>query len=177
MKTFIAGVLAVVLSGCAIPGAQQKVYSMTESFDEAAVSGMIAKGDGKIDGTAFLRQQGGGVVTCAGNEVRLVPASKYAAQRMVTIYESSFANGEVRLLGVYAPNASAVFSPNPSAYLTLTRSTICDAQGNFEFRDIKDGLYFVVAKVVWQVRSAQGGSLATRVTVKDGKAARVIMSQ
>lgn len=177
MKLFSIAAVLFVLTGCATQSIEPKTISIKEPFDPKAASEMIASGNAKLTGTAFMRQQGGGVVTCAGNAVNLIPATKYAMERMTGIYSGSFTKGEVKYLSVYHPHSKAVFQPDPSEYKRYTRTSICDAQGNFEFQDVKDGWYYLATRVVWTVRMVEGGGLATLISVQDGKSDRVIISK
>jgi hypothetical protein len=68
----VAGALA--LAGCAV-----NVQSRVNPADYAAYQGT---GDATIDGQGFLRQNGGAVVTCAGELVRAVPATPYTREVM-----------------------------------------------------------------------------------------------
>ena len=177
MKFAIMAGAASLLVGCVTPGPVQQTIKVNEPFDKVEASEMISEGAVTLSGTAFLRQQGGGVVTCAGNEVRLLPATKYASERMAGIYGKTFVRDEIQYLNVYSPRLRAIVQPNPPEYMQYTRTTTCDAQGNFEFQGVKDGRYFVISRVIWRVRMDEGGMLASLVAVQNGKASRIIMSK
>jgi hypothetical protein len=116
-----------------------------------------------------MRQQGGGVVTCAGQPAWLIPATNYAIERLGYIYGGG-ESGANRFQGF-------LFSPDPSEYRSSMRSTKCDAQGNFAFEEVADGEYFVTTSVQWVVNYAQqGGNLMQRLRVGNGKIANVVMS-
>lgn len=177
MKFLFMATAAFLLAGCVTPGSVQQTIKVNEPFDKVEAAEMISQGNGSLSGTAFMRQQGGGVVTCAGNEVRLLPATKYALERMAAIYGNPFVRDEVKYVNVYSPRLRAVFQPNPAEYNQHSRITTCDAQGNFEFQDVKDGRYFVISQVIWKVRMDEGGALASLIAVQNGKANRIIMSK
>lgn len=165
---------AALLTGCV---ATPTVIEISSVFDPVEAQNQIDPGKGSISGTAFMRQRGGGVVTCAGNDVSLVPSTAYARERLAHIYQGTPKSDatSVRSARDYRMNPQE-FSPSPAAYKNLVKATICDAQGNFEFTDIKDGDYFIVTSVYWETPSPQGGVLAKSVNVKSGKAPRVILS-
>lgn len=169
--------MIALVSGCAAPEAPRSVYQIDVPFDEARTKELNADGDANVRGTAFMRQRGGGVVTCAGSAVSLLPATSYAAERMRFIYGMPPAIGEIKTIEAWTVNGDAIFDPDPPGYSQHMRKTVCDAQGAFEFEKVKDGTYFVVTSVVWQVSTVQGGFIATQVQVRDGKAARVIISK
>jgi hypothetical protein len=75
------------------------------SFDPRGAAHIHQEGNNTITGEAFLRQNGGGVVTCAGYDVRLVPNTPYASKRMYVIY----GNCNYR----WIPSRSATVSSKP----------------------------------------------------------------
>ena len=130
---------------------------------------MLRPGTNTIKGSGLIRQQGGGVVTCAGNEVVLIPATAYSTERMKAIYPS--AEGGLTVLGEIR------FEPNPPEYRTTVRTTKCDAQGSFVYDRVADGKFFVVSSVVWYVRDIrQGGNMMKSVTLSGGETKTVVLS-
>jgi len=171
------GVLAL-LAGCVTMQPQEVEYKLLSSFDAEFAKTQIAQGDGEINGTAFLRQQGGGVVTCAGQDVHMTPVTQYASDRLFRIYGTAPAVGHT--VGSDIREALRVrikFVPDFPEYKEYSRATKCDAQGEFRFENVKDGDYYISTPVVWQVGAHQGGFLATRVKVENGKTPRVIMTR
>jgi len=143
----------------------------TVPFDEKAAAFINTQGRNTIEGQAFMRQAGGGVVTCAGEEVSLIPRTEYAIQRITQIYGND-TKGRTTSLG----GARGEGSP---AYTQMRRNTVCDAQGNFSFRNVANGTYYVTTRVVWNVGNSwipEGGNLMQRVTVAGGQAQRLVLS-
>ena len=134
---------------------------------------MLVPGGNAIRGSALIRQQGGGVVTCAGREVRLIPATAYARERMNLLYGSTTQGYNPafmgRNLGEQAQNKE---------YLDATRRTTCDAQGFFRFDNVADGDYFVATAIVCQVRPyvSEGGALMHAVTLSGKEAKEIVLS-
>lgn len=168
------------LTACVHQPQTRSPIPISWQFDEKAAEEQLKDGTGTISGSAFMRQQGGGVVTCAGADVLLIPHTKYTNERMDKLYGAP----------VYQGNTSAKsatdlilygepqFDPDPAGYRTLTRRTTCDAQGNFTFDLLKAGNYYLVTRVLWRVaQSQQGGFLATMASVSEGRATKVIMSR
>ena len=161
---FIVGCLFLV--GCA----QEIVTTVPFSADE--VSFINRRGESTISGQAFMRQNGGGIVTCAGLEVELVPAGQYAVQRINGIYGSP-QGGRNSLLT--PPSIVNV----PSEYLSMSKTTMCDADGDFEFPNIANGDYYVIVGIAWTVPGSyipEGGTLAKLVQIRNGQSTRVILS-
>jgi hypothetical protein len=120
-----------------------------------------------------MRQRGGGVVTCAGQEVALVPATRYASERMRATYGSTGPRAAV------LPTYTISFTPDEPEFRVLARRTRCDAQGFFAFDHLRPGSYFVTTRVSWTVANRQQGQLLmVRVDVPDDQAgpARIVMT-
>lgn len=171
--------IAALLAGCATLGTRDIAYQVSAPFDEAETASAIAEGTGRIAGSAFLRQKGGGIVTCAGSPVLLIPATKYALERLGVFYGAELVPGETVVRSVFLESSrNLVFNPDPLKFQTLVRSTLCDAQGEFVFEDIKDGEYLITTEVMWQViNSREGGFLVRPIVVKNGKTERLIITR
>jgi hypothetical protein len=144
---------------------------MQASFDPQEVSWFEQKGTNSIQGSALIRQGGGGVITCAGNEVHLVPVSRYATERMLAIYGSTKRG--------YSRVGNAVIKGEPDYfYITTSQTKRCDAQGYFSFTDLPDGSFYMVTLITWRVseyRSA-GGALMERITLENGENGEVVLT-
>jgi hypothetical protein len=161
-KSLILAVAAsAALTGCV----EKQTLNMSQSFDRNEVSWYEnAKGTADITGSALIRQQGGGVVTCAGNQVNLIPKSLYAIERMNFLYGNTV-KGYL--------NANQIqwkeIATTDDAYLKLSKQVLCDAQGYFKFKDVPKGDYFLTTAIVWQVNTyfKEGGYLMATVSVDD----------
>lgn len=163
----LAVVLTIFLTGCATPKA---VVSSGPAFDQEAAKLLLRPGNNSISGSAFLRQQGGGVVTCAGQDVTLIPATAYARRVFVALYGT--ATEPARNKGSYVK-----IEPSSDEFGKLVRTTQCDAQGNFSFNKIADGDFFLETKVTWVVAHAiNGGAIFRPVHVSGGEEIRVVIS-
>ena len=123
MKKILAKiiVLGAMLSGCVPPK-----FRPTALFDTEKANLLLADGQNSIRGSALMRQIGGGVVTCAGREVRLVPATSYADEWMQALY----GGGEHGYNPAFGGKAFTLTDDyDVQQYLQLTKKTICDAQG------------------------------------------------
>jgi hypothetical protein len=126
-------------------------------FDLEAHAPFIEKGEARIRGQAFLRQRGGGVVTCAGSVVALAPATEYF---------SSIRSGNLFLV------------PYKGEAEKFMRTTQCDAQGNFVFEGLPPGRYFVTTSVGWTVADQpQGGSLVKTVQIEALSDQSILLSE
>lgn len=166
MKFVLPIALALVASACA-----REIVS-TVPFNSDEVSFIRKTGNAEISGQAFMRQNGGGVVTCAGQVVQLIPAGKYARERFTGIYGNEM-GGKIGVLQSASQNG---LDPQ---YLTMTKSESCDAEGDFVFNNIAAGSYYVITAVTWTVGNQiipEGGALAKLVDIKDGQKVRVLLN-
>jgi len=157
-KIFSTISLALTLSGCVAVPTYSPVAASLIPFDEAAHQSYEGVGTGSITGQAFLRQKGGGVVTCAGSPVIIVPGTAYFRRVME------------------AARSGAIGQIDPAAR-ALAKQTMCDAQGNFTATGLRGGDWLVTTSVQWSVGYAQqGGGLLKDVMVEDGKQAAVLLT-
>lgn len=161
-----AALAAMTLAGCATQ--QRPTVNIESAFDAVQAKSQMQDGSNTIKGSGFLRQRGGGVVTCAGSEVVLVPATYYARERFAHLYGTG---------GINRNRLNPVFVPDPPEYRTFTKKTRCDAQGNFTFERVSDGDFFVTTGVHWQVGGAnQGGPIMSRARVGSGETLNIVIS-
>lgn len=168
MKLGLAMVAVLGLVGCAAP-----VLETTVPFDAGEVAFINQRGAATIEGQAFMRQQGGGVVTCAGEEVDLIPVGRFSGQRMQGIYGST----DRGFRSIYAPLQLDTTSAEYQAYEAASRRATCDADGNFRFAGVANGDYFITTGVRWSAGGApQGGVLMQRVSIRNGQSQRVLLN-
>lgn len=166
IKLACMALVVAALTGCAgIPN----TYTTTTPFDLAATTALLAEGSNSITGNAFMRQAGGGVVTCAGSTVFLIPGTAYAAERVRLIYGNVDA-GQTR--------QSTIFKPEQPEYERLTKKTTCDSSGNFQFDKIADGDFFVLTEVRWMVGTynTQGAAMIKAVKVSKKQQVKIVMA-
>ena len=167
-KLALTAYMATALAGCAMP--QQKPISLRAPFNVGEAAALTKPGVNIVSGSALIRQNGGGVVTCAGLPIVLVPQTAYATERVKAIYGNT-------TRGYNPITRRLVFTPDPSTYMQMTRETLCDAQGNFTFPDVADGSFYVISVINWTVaNSPQGGSLMQFVSVSGGQSQQVVLS-
>jgi hypothetical protein len=139
-------------------------------FDPQEAAYINKRGDATVTGEAFMKRRDGQVVTCAGEAVYLVPATRFAQERITAIYGSPY--------GGYRSAVSANYNEGPDEYLEMSKETRCDAEGRFSIEDVADGYYYVTTSVLWQVSDYyyEGGNLADRIEVENGRSVSVILS-
>lgn len=158
--------LCVLLAAC-----MQNIVETKTPFDPNAGRYILAKGSGAIEGQAFMRQAGGDVVTCAGEEVTLIPATEYQKERMAIIYGSVQGGRRTSSIGDMPPTR------DPRA-TQLEKKTVCDAEGDFVFSNLAAGEYYVTSRVLWSSGQyvTEGGLLASYVKLSPGERKRVLLN-
>lgn len=159
----------VLLAGCAAP---QK-FSSTVPFDAEQARALLVDGSNSVRGSALIRQRAGGVVTCAGRDVALIPATTYADEKLNALYGNT-ERGFNRASGGKRLSAEG----EPAEYRQLIRRTTCDAQGFFKFDKVADGSFYVVTAITWQVNDyvQEGGGLMQRVTLSGGNTKELVLA-
>lgn len=170
-RIFAAIAISVMLSGCQT--APQKL-SVSSAFDSAQAQSLLVEGPNNIRGSALIRQRGGGVISCAGREVVLVPATTYASERIGALY-GSVARG-YNPAGIGGRRFS--FDGEPLEYRQLQRRTMCDAQGFFKFEKVASGTFYVITVITWEVGNSphEGGALMQRVSLTGGESQEVVLA-
>lgn len=172
-----AGAAALLTLGAC---ASTPPIQLQNTFKQSDFAWAKAAGNNTITGSAVLRTVGGEVRSCGGFEVDLIPAVQYSAERMAHLYGNA-QRGYQPVPTLF--QSTVTFANDPIDYQLVGRKSACDAQGNFEFRDLPDGGYFVVVPIVWSVPTGayssepQGGRLMRRVDVAGGKTERVVLTQ
>ena len=156
---YIAAAAAVVLGGCAVG---PRAVPVSLPYDRAAYDGYRAIGKNAVTGQAFMRQQGGGTVSCAGLPVLLFPDSPYFREVIQIV-----ARGDT-------PDTS---NARPGQDGSPVRADRCDAQGNFAITEVPPGRWILASDVVWRAgQSIQGGTLARGIEVVDGGENRFLLA-
>ncbi len=124
-------------------------------------------GDSSVSGSAFIRQNGGGIVSCAGFGVDLIPQSSYADERLSYLY-SNLTKGF---------NATRSIDDADPRYHADARSTTCGVDGKFKFTNLPNGVYYLTTKAVWKVgNSHQGAYLFQKVDLTSGGHLEVVLT-
>lgn len=180
MKTALSAIAAALaLSGCVTAAPPIQIMS---TFSSSEVAWFKEKGTGSIKASALLRQNGGGVVTCAGREMTLFPESAYANERMFAIYKSNTRGyyGYQSFMGTVM-NTLNMPEPPPE-YRATSTNKVCDPQGFATFSNLPAGNYYIVTEVAWSVpngqysSSVQGGMLMQKVTLGEGEAVEIVLT-
>ena len=176
LKISFIAVSALAAAGCASPS---KVF-INSKFDTGEANNLLAAGKNTVKGSALIRQMAGGVVTCAGLPVTLIPATAYADERLPkTFVPRTFMVNDSGFMSFRIADSypAPIFIPDEPQYPQLTRNSICDAQGFFKFDQLADGSFYIWTTVQWYVdKDKQGGVLLKRVSVKNGETKEIVLA-
>ena len=160
-RTLAAACGCALLTACLTPPAARQPDTLRTPFSQSEHQPFAASGAGSLKGQAFLRQRGGGVVTCAGSEVALLPHTEYFLELTWHIKERRPVQHEATALANL-----------PS----IVRRTHCDAQGFFTFTQLPAGQYIVITDVSWEVLNRRQGGAVMQIVEVAGAQATVLMS-
>ena len=165
----------------------QRAQSIQAPYDPAAHE--IRDGRNVIQGNALIPLNDGDAVTCRGKIVFLVPVTPYTTERMMLTFDSDREGyRRVRIqqrgfriagFGKRTQELFPRYEPENEHYQqTAGRETRCDSRGDFEFSGVADGDYFLTTAITWQHSGyiPDGGSLMTRVSLRGGLTARVVLA-
>lgn len=150
----------LVLNGCA-----SRTVQISRSFQESEFIPYQKQGDGSINGQVFLKTRGGEIKYGAGNTVTLIPDTPYT--REIWNYMSR----DELLVGI------------DGRWLNYVKETTADANGNFEFKNLPAGSYFLKCPVFWEVPNSSYGLTTTGSVVKksiklsNGEAIKIVLTE
>lgn len=128
----------------------------------------------EISGQGFLKTKGGDVKTCAGNSVYLNIAGNQDDYVLAySLYKSSIKIQKLmeKINNINNVEDSEEVKIKRNKLNNISKSkyyeTQCDAQGNFKFKNIKNGTYNIGTTVEWYVGyEKQGGFIHKEITIK-----------
>jgi len=159
VRALCAATVSIVLAGC-VATPQQSVQM---NYTAAEFDAYRGAGDATVYGQAFLRQQGGGVVVCAGEPVVLLPHT--------ASFEKVMALARQHIQPVLGDEADPRFKE-------VARVATCDAQGNFRFAGVPRAPWYIFSRVRWSVGDygQQGGELLGEVDTTGGGEQQVLLT-
>jgi hypothetical protein len=151
-------------------------------FQESDLEPFKLPGTATITGQAFLRIQSGEVKFGAGCEVFLWPATPYLEERFDLIYRDLPAKSRIYLHEIAPMEPEVEKQVNASE-----RSTIADASGYFEFKNLPAGRYLLRCTIEWRVNYSpaamalnvgySGATAFAKAEVREGETVKVILTR
>lgn len=166
MMKAISATMLLIVAGCAPTIMTMSVAPEDQTLAQAA----LEEGDATIEGSAVIRQRGGGSVDCAGNEVFLIPATPSTTREITRVFRAE--QGYVMRGGdAVMGGGTLVVAPRPN------RTVLCNAQGFFTFAKVRPGKWHIMTEVTWAVGDTyQGGTLLATTEVAAGEKAEVVLT-
>jgi hypothetical protein len=133
------------------------------NYTDAEFAPYRGKGDAVVYGQAFLRQEGGGVVVCAGEPVVLFPHTPS--------FDQVVAVARKHVRPIFPGTADPRFKE-------VARVATCDAQGNFRFAELPRARWYIYSQVKWSAGDfgQQGGDLLGEVDTSVGGEQQVLLT-
>jgi hypothetical protein len=187
-----ASIAAATLCGCAYnyqpPAPPVPAALIAPPFSAAEAAWAKAPGPNRLTGAAATRTQNGDAKTCAGLDVALIPQTPYTRAVFHQVFFERAVPDAAAIesvpIGDWRALSAPVLAATDPAQRDLDRHTRCDGAGNFEFDDLPDGDWFVVAAVIWIAPKPyspgrtieEGEMMLARVRTVAGHTARVVLS-
>jgi hypothetical protein len=121
---------AVGLGGCA----QRPTVPINTPITAAELAPYKKPGRAIVVGQASLRREGAAAVTCAGQQVFLIPAIAYNRA----------------MIAALRAGQKPVPGPNVGSSESYWRKSVCDARGHFRFRSVPAGAWYASIAVRWK---------------------------
>lgn len=142
-------VLIGLIATAAIAGCSRSYY-MATPFNESEFIPYLGYGTSTIQGQAFLKTRGGQVRYAAGNTITLIPVTQYSRE----VWNAS--------------SYGRVTNIDERWYIYVRKAT-ADGFGNFEFKNIPAGEYYIECSIFWEVPGRYGLERTGTVVKKQTK--------
>lgn len=157
-----------------ISGCSQGLLSITlpVAFDEKESHRHLRPGFNTVQSRINFRKSFGGSANCIGGLVTLVPATPYAIAWMSEFYANPDISWPVGKSAFMEKNHPQYFViAETEAFTAASRQTLCNTDSRFDFRNLADGDYFIMANVQWRYwgHPPEVGSLVTRFSLAGGE--------
>ena len=154
--------LSLAYAGCSAREPVEKsapaFAKMRTPFQYSEHERYAKRGANGINGKAVLTEKGGGVATCAGSRVLLMPATSYFRE---IFWHMIVAGSE--------PTPPRETHPDLK---NMIRRTQCDGQGRFSFSEIPDGAWFLLT----QVNATHGSMWIGETTLANGEILEALLT-
>ena len=158
-KAALMSACIAILVGCAT------VQPLRSAFNDDEFKPYEGTGTSTITGQAFMKTVGGDVKFGAGESIVLLPVTSYTTE----LRKRSTIGGE-RL------------GPIDGRLEKYRRTTRADGNGNFEFKNLPQGEYYVSCAIFWQVPGGlileeTGGIAYGQAKVGPGETTKVVVTR
>ncbi len=155
----------VVFFSCVDSDKKTKVITINNEFKNEEVKWFKADGNSTIKGVAKFKSIQGDIRFGKEFRIELNPFSAYTKERLHHIYKNNDSGF------VYIENGVPKFNPDPKGYHE-TRKVMCNEDGTFEFKNLPEGEYYIIAFMLWD---ETGGGIMKRVKLSSNETKNVEM--
>lgn len=180
MKPLLSlAIVPLILTGCttlsseiaAFQQATTQTVTLTTPFNPEQAAFILETGSATITGTSTVKDSIGEVITCAGNNVYLVPVNEYSRERFTYLFGGS-AKG-------FSPDETIraiKFKPDSPEFRKYMRVSTCNYVGQFVFKNVPAGHYYIGTNIISEVdgyNAIDGGAYAKEITVQKGQSLNI----
>lgn len=180
MKSLLTlSIISIALTGCttlssdiaAFKQSTIQTVNLPTPFDPEQAAFILEQGSATITGTSTIKDSVGEVITCAGNNVYLVPVNEYSRERFTYLFGGS-AKG-------FSPDEvirKIKFKPDPPEFRKYMRVGTCNYIGQFSFKNVPAGRYYIGTNIISEIdgyNTIDGGAYAKEITLKKGQSLHI----
>tara|TARA_B100000809_G_scaffold259048_1_gene303309 strand:- start:48 stop:554 length:507 start_codon:yes stop_codon:yes gene_type:complete len=138
----------------------RETVQLISKFNVDSVKWVKIKGDSSVSGEVHLKLGSDNYKGCAGFNIELLPASKYANERIISTY-GNIDQGQI-LMSQNPPK----FIPDVKEYHEYLIKSECDSKSNYIFNAVPSGEYYLIAFVIWgKEPNQEGGGVMKKISV------------
>ncbi len=147
--------------------AKTETIKLTTTFDPEVAKYVLENGSAVIDGSASITDPNGETISCAGNNVFLVPVTDYSTERYQHLFgknDNGFSSDDVIF--------HVRFKPDNPEFRDYMKVSTCNYIGEFTFDNVADGDYYLGTNIISEVEgynTIEGGALAKKISIQNGK--------
>lgn len=133
--------------------------TIVNEFNKEEVNWFKSKGNGTIKGIAKFKSKNGDLRFGEEFRIELMPNCLYTEERLNAIYKNKSSGY------VYIEDGIPKFTPDSEGYHD-TIKTMCNKDGEFEFRNLPAGDYYIIAFMLWE---KTGGGIMQHIPLSEGE--------
>lgn len=167
----LSSAFLLILSGC-IAGNnfhnnKTQTINLTSTFDSESAAYILKEGTGTISGNASLTDPHGETISCAGNNVYLVPVTEYSTERYHHLFGKNgngFSSDDIIF--------HIKFKPDNPEFRKYMKVSTCNYIGEFTFDNIPAGEYYLGTNIISEIEgynTIEGGALAKKISLQEGQ--------
>lgn len=160
-NSFILFIIGLLFTNCSTvkQNLNDTPITIANKFNNEEVNWFKTKGNGTITGIAKFKSKNGELRFGEEFRIELMPYCLYTEERLSAIYINKNSGY------VYIEDGIPKFTPDPDGYHD-TIKTMCNKDGEFEFRNLPAGDYYIIAFMLWE---KTGGGIMQHIPLSEGE--------